>query len=316
MALHSIAMTGGGELGPLLIPAPAASSRPWLPDSGPFARWTADSVLRYAQRGLTEPERSWLLQTGNHPGRSLVDAVAYAPALDPWAALRLPLSDGVTWPELPLPRMMAVRDAARARLLGAVIPSVTNKHPAADSIFRAVIGYGYRLREDSDALIGALVGASIMREAGLMMAAQWRTEGKLLMADSLVAALTSGAWGARGTDTAESPPLTRAIVLAAARDTTAIRSVRWERLAQLGLAPCTDLRELLYGPTRTVRQTYADAASMAKRSPQEEGAYGVLSRGIQGQGGVFRLPFIFKPVGWVLGKRARGCGEVILGGMM
>ncbi|HTK56784.1 MAG TPA: hypothetical protein VL295_08165, partial [Gemmatimonadales bacterium] len=235
MALHSIAMTGGGELGPLLIPAPAASSRPWLADSGPFAHWSADSVLRYAQHGLTDAEKSWLLQAGTHPGRSLIDAVAYAAALDPWAALRLPMSEGVTWPELPLPRVLAIRDAARARLMTAVLPSVTNKHPTADSIFSEVIGYGLRLRDDSDLLLGSIIGANIMREAGLMIAAQWQTEGKTLMADSLSAVLMSGPgrpWGPRDTAATPHNPLTRAAVLAAVRNTTEPRSARFERLGQ------------------------------------------------------------------------------------
>lgn len=316
MALHSIAMTGGGELGPLLNPAPGALSRPWLSDSGPFVYWTADSVLRYAQHGLTDEERSWLLRSANLPGLPMIDSVGHAAAADPWAALRVPLSDGVTWPELPLPRVMGLRDAARARLYGAVLPSITNKHPAADSIFRVVIGFGLRLRDDSDLLLGSLVGATIMREAGLMMAAQWSTEGKNVMADSLVATLRGGAWGPRDSVAVTRPPLTRAAVLAAARDTTSFRSVRWEQLGRLGLAPCTDLRELLYGPTPTIRRTYAEAASYFARSPQESAAYEVLTRGIGAYEGASSLPFVLRPAGWVLGKRGVGCGEVVMGGMI
>lgn len=316
MALHSISLTGGGELGPLLNPAPGASSRPWLPDSGAFVHWSADSVLRYAQHGLTDEERTWLLRTADHPARALVDTVGYAAAADPWAALRVPLSYGLTWQALPLPRTMGLRDAARARLLSAVVPSLTNRHSAADSIFRVVIGFGLRLRDDSDLLLGSLVGATIMREAGLMMAAQWRTEGKSLMADSLVATLTGGPWGPREPDAAARPPLTRAAVLVAAGDTTLLRAARWEHLATLGLAPCTDLRELLYGPTPRLRQAYADAAPYFARSPQESAAYEVLTRGISGQRGTFELPWLFKPVGWVLGKRAGVCGEVVVGNTM
>lgn len=152
-----------------------------------------------------------------------------------------------------------------------------------------------------------------------MMAAQWRTEGKVLMADSLTAVLMNGPglpWGPRDGAAAPHNPLTRAAVLTAARDTTVPRSARFERLGQLGLAPCTDLRELIYGPTATVRQAYADAAPMYARSPQESAAYEVVTRGIGPQGGGPALPGLFKPAGWVLGKRARGCGALIVGGVM
>jgi hypothetical protein len=73
---------------------------------------------------------------------------------------------------------------------------------------------------------------------------------------------------------------------------------------------------MLYGPGPALRQTYADAAPYFGRSPQEQAAYEALTRGVGGMGGEWELPWIFKPAGWVLGARARSCGQAVMGGML
>ncbi|HET7041202.1 MAG TPA: hypothetical protein VFI13_04260 [Gemmatimonadales bacterium] len=112
-SLVVIGNTGTDRREAYLLEPPGSSPRPWLPDSGPFGRMPADSVMQHAVRGLTPAERAWIEQAAGHPVLPFVDSVAYAARLDPWAELTVPLPDDVNSFTLPTPGMAGVRSAAR-----------------------------------------------------------------------------------------------------------------------------------------------------------------------------------------------------------
>jgi hypothetical protein len=313
MAVQAIAATGA-ERDTQMLEAAGTSGAPWLPDTGRFAGWPGDSVMRYALRGLTGEERAWLARAVAHPGRGLIDTVAYAASFDPWAALRLPLSATMTGPELPLPRFFPLRNAARARLYAAALAATSNRHAEADSLIRSVIGFGLRLRDDSDLLIGTLIGTSIAREAGSTLAAHWRAQGRILMADSLEASLALPMVTRPDSATEPlSPRVLRAQMLAGAVDRDHGRSLRWENLSMLGLAQCTDLHENLYGPSPAIRKAFIAAALDYRATPGSRAAFEALGRGVTGMGASGSTPLFLRPAAWALGENGAHCARAMFG---
>ena len=316
IAFQAISANGSDRSDSLLVEYPAATMRPWLPDSSPFEGWKGDSVLRHALRGLSKGERAWLERIGTHPHFALIDTVAYAAAMDPWVAVRMPLPAGMTGFDLPLPRFFGIQSAARAELYRAALAMVDHRPAVADSLVRIVIGLGLRLRDDSDFLIGAFIGANVAREAGLTLAEVWRASGRRADGDALVAALAMPVDSTTPSTPAESltTRLVRARFIAMAQSGAAGRAMRWEHLTFLGISACTDLRELLYGPTPAVREAFTAAAPMFQRSPKEREVFAFLSRGITSEWDAEGLTPALRPAALAFGRRPlAACARVVFG---
>ncbi len=318
LALQAIANTGTPRRESLLIDVPGSSPRPWVPDSGPFNGWPGDSLIRHALRGLTPGERAWLQQLGSHPGIPLIDTVAFAVALDPWAALKTSLPADFNAFSLPIPSMMPIRNASRMQLYRAALAAADRKPAVADSLTRSVISFGLRLRDDSDLLLGTMIGNSIAREGGLALAALWRAAGRVAEADALVSALQLPP---RVTDTATavdrySPRQLRAALIRGASDSANGRAIRFEHLVVLGMSSCADLRELLYGPTPAAAAAFAATAPLFQRSPKEAEVFARMSFGIASSQGMGEVAPLFRPAAAAFGRRPiAACAQTVFGGM-
>lgn len=309
LAMVAIGNTGTTHREPLFIEPPGSASRPWLSDSGPFGHMPGDSVMLHAVRGLTRAEREWLATATVHPALGLVDSIAYAAKLDPWAALKLPLPDDATPFTLPIPSMLGIRNAGRLRLYRAALAMSDHQPVVADSLVRSVVGLGLRLHDDSDQLIGALIGTAIAREAGATLAELRAATGKRAEADSIRDALrlASGVPLVRGLDSvADDPAGIRAVVLDAMMADAAPRPVQWDLAAILGIAACTDLRELLYGPTRQIAAAYDHVGDRVEATAHAQAAFAVVRRGIRGAAPSGEVPLIFRPATWALGRAHAG----------
>lgn len=309
LALVAIGNTGTPRRDPLLVAPPAALDRAWLPDSGPFGAMPGDSVMRRALAGLSPRERAWLQQVVTHPGLALVDTVAYAGKLDPWAALKLPLPEEVNPFSLPTPGMMGIRNAARLALYRAALATADHRPAVADSLVREVIGFGLRLHDDSDQLIGALIGTAIAREAAASLAELRTATGKTADAETIRTALAGGGGVTLFADLDPSldPPVAiRHAIIAAVMANAAPRPVEWELAASLGIAPCTDLRELLYGPAPHLEAAYDVASERVEDSPHAQAAFAVVRRGIAGVAPQGEVPLLFRPAAWALGRAHAG----------
>lgn len=317
LALQAIANTGTPRRESLLIDVPGSFPRPWIPDSGPFNGWSGDSLIRHALAGLTKGERAWLQQLEGHPGIPLLDTVTFAAALDPWAALRTPLPRDLNAFSLPVPSYIPIRNAARLQLYRAALAAADRKPAIADSLSRAVITFGLRLRDDSDLLIGTMIGNSIAREGGLALAALWRAAGRAAEAEALVSALQYPPRGGGAVTTRDdrSPRLLRAALIRGATDSASGRAIRFEHLVVLGMSSCADLRELLYGPTPAAAAAFAATAPLFQRSPKEEEVFARMSFGIASSLGKGEVPPLFRPAAVAFGRRpVAGCAQLVAGG--
>lgn len=311
LALVAIANTGTTRREALLIDPPGAFPEPWLPDSGPFGRMPADTVMQHAVRGLRPEERAWLRQLETHRGSALVGVVAYAGRLDPWAALKIPLPPETNPFDLPVPSMMGVRAAGRLQLYRAALAYADRRPAVADSLIREVIGYGLRLHDDSDQLLTALIGTAVAREAGLTLAELRAATGKGVEADSIRRGLAVPSGGPLfGPVAADSvhprPAAIRAAIIEAIMTHEAPRPVEWDLAATLGIAPCTDLRELLYGPAPRLQRAYDAVGSRVEDTPHAQAAFGAVRRGIITTVAPGGVPLAFRPAVWALGRAHAG----------
>ena len=318
LAIIAIANTGTARREPLLVEPAGSVATPWLPDSGPFGRTTGDTVMQRAARGLTGAERAWLERAAGHPGLALVDTVAYARRLDPWAALKTPLPADATPFSLPVPAMQGLRAAGRLQLYRAALAYADRRPAVADSLIREVIGYGLRLHDDSDQLIGALVGTAIAREAGLALAELRAATGKGAEADSIRRRLEirpAHALVQEFDSMSVRPLMVREAMIDAIRGHAAPRPVEWDLAAMLGIAPCTDLRELIYGPAPRLQAAYEVMGTRVEDTPHAQAAFAVLRRGVVAGTGAGTAPLLFRPLDWALGhSRAGAC--LAVGAMM
>ena len=209
-------------------------------------------LLERARRGFSPAESAWLRELSRHPVWADFAIIARAPALDAIGGrYRLPfpaealdsdrriVSFGAT-------RALAYANGARAALLLSEGRSVE-----AEAVIRQTIGYGRALM-DATTPIESLIGTVVVRTGRdhllALYEATGRPEAMRIRAtyDSVTARLAaedSAVIGRldmqRGAD--------RARFTAAIRDSTLSRAMRFELLHVLSLAPCTNVREAIFG---------------------------------------------------------------------
>ncbi|HET7041203.1 MAG TPA: hypothetical protein VFI13_04265 [Gemmatimonadales bacterium] len=168
-----------------------------------------------------------------------------------------------------------------------------------------MIGFGLRLHDDSDQLIGALIGTVVAREAGATLAELRAATGRGAEADSIRRSLEipSGAPFIQDLDSLRTRPvLVRTALIDAILGHAAPRPVEWDLAAVLGLAPCTDLRELLYGPAPRLAAAYDAVGARVEAAPHAQAAFAALHRGVLTGGGGGDVPWAFRPVDRALGR--------------
>ena len=89
------------------------------------------------------------------------------------------------------------------------------------------------------------------------------------------------------------------------QDTTALRGLRWDMLAQLMAAPCTNIRELIFGPDEGLQLLFDYAREDLVRMPSEEALFELLEESPQ------RMRYVIDDVEGGLSSRAfYGIGRV------
>jgi hypothetical protein len=238
------------------------------------ARWPdGRQVLEMAARGrLSRAELAYLERLAMHPRWLAFSTVARAAAVDWWGArFRLPFPDSVTVYQIPIPRYTGVRDLARVNTLRAALSLARGDRAGAERILRETISFGLKLTNGSW-LIEELIGAVVVRygreDLQQFYALTGRPEAAAIKAqyDSAAAAV------ADRPATADAPldegALRRALI-GILKDSTALRGVRVEALNLLGMAPCTNVRELLFGLSPGLDSLFRWSRRTLARYPSE-----------------------------------------------
>jgi hypothetical protein len=290
-AWYSVVSAGGDPAGrPVENPVPYPLP-PWLPkEPGPFADTgfvpapgapnPSTIVLRARQR-FSPAERVYLARLARHPGWQHVRTVARAPAVDLLGArFTLPLAESMAWFNLPVPpisgtKVMAYATAGRvAHLLS------DGRELEAEQAAREAIGFGFSMADEGltllDALIGLVIVGIAQQELQQLYELTGNPEGERVRAarEAAVAArdtaLAAGADPESSTSGAQfDPVVVRQDMARVLRSRQLPRSIRAEALAGLGFAPCTNVRELIFGPDAELTALFAEVERTLARFPSE-----------------------------------------------
>ncbi len=269
--------------------AAAGEGPSWLPDGGPDPfpdLWRAESLIaRAARGGLTLDERRYLERVAENPRFAQVQQLGRARGLDRFGALYvLPFPESAVWLDIPIPHFTATRQVAQVNLARAALRVAQGRTREAETLIRETASYGLLLMDEGHTLIETLIGTTIARNAGATLlsfyAATGRTAeaGRLRRAyDSLnnrIQVLDSAQTAAEG-GLAADPAALRRYLIEVLTDSTAIRGLRWEVLHMLQLVPCTNLRELTFGPADDIRRAVETARRQLVRYPSEAALFEV-----------------------------------------
>jgi len=119
------------------------------------------------------------------------------------------------------------------------------------------------------------------------------------------------------------PAAVRQTMIRVAHDRNNIRGWRWEGVYVLGITPCANPQELVFGPAADARDTYAWAQQRLARYPSERAMLEVIFTrserpGHQGVSGAGRKLLVGAAdvVGFVLrNRRIPGCARTLLGAL-
>jgi hypothetical protein len=326
----------------LLLPARRLPELPHLdlPGDPRFAKrmhtaWMGPALLAgvpgkwgYATIGpLTPAERSYLAELAGSPAWREFETVARARAVD-YLGTRyaLPFPDTASWLDMGIPRFAALKELAYGNGPRAAYFLAQGRPADAERALRDGLAFGYRLLDDGNTLIEALIGvviAGISRSQLIeFYTMTGRPEAQVLRArrDSAIALVENAAASPRAGNF--DVVTARTTITAIALDPTMPRSLRYEMLAGLGMAPCTNVRELIFGAGAGVDTTFARARRQLARYPGDSALINLMQqapeRGVRldTQRGLLARAAIgaSRLAGRLLGnRRFGGCAELLLG---
>ncbi len=251
--------------------------------------WTA---LDSAPRRFTPAELAWLERATHHPAWDRYRVLARAPVADFLGGrLALPLPDDATGLDLPLSRFAATKGYGYANTARAAYYLAIGRRDSAELAAREGLNVGYRYMEDSNTLIDVLIGAvlvgvgrdNLVRVYRATGNREWaRIQGRL---DSALAArnrrferATSAAALAPSPDFAD-PRVIRREFIGLVGDRERVRGLRMEALMILGMAPCTNVQELVFGPSDDILEAFAYAYRELARFPSDSALIDVFLDG-------------------------------------
>jgi hypothetical protein len=191
---------------------------------------------------------------------------------------------------MPIPRSTASRQIVTAAAARAAYFVATARRDSAEATLRDILGYGLAMTEGTTLIETSMGGVLVARAVPLLLQfydGTGHADARRLRStwDSVTRVVDERAAAQEAQVTVrESAAALRAKAAALTRDTAQLRGVRFETLRLLQAAPCTNLRELVFGPTREVRDATAAARTSWARFPSEHSLLDVIERDLERMG--------------------------------
>jgi Protein kinase domain len=286
-AMHSIGRAGvtsvemfGHMMSPSPLESPVAFPIGALPDipasdqKGPFAKtWFEGGAIEAAKRGLTSEQRKYLEKYASAPGSSEFTMLAHARAIDYFdAAIVHPLPAGTSLSTIPVPRLGRLKVEAYYSVARAALALDAGHPDRAEQVLREDVGVGFAML-DSPTLFENLIGVVIANIGRNNLVSLYEVTGRSAEASAIspisdpVFEEASGEIGFGRMRPADRAAFIQAII----RDTLSIRALRWS-MTLFGLAnqPCSDLRQVLFGPDSLHLARLAEARRALVHQPGED----------------------------------------------
>lgn len=228
---------------------------------------SANKILLASQRGFSREEMDYLASLASNPIWEEYSIVARAPRMDLAGAFyKTPFPERFAATQLPIMKFAATKEIAYANTSRAARHLANHHRDSAELVLRETISNGFRILDDGNMLIDALIGVVVV---GIGQSAleqfyeitknpeleRLRAESELLARTPLPVAQL-----AAHDDAALSQAIT---------DTTLPRGLRFELIQSGNLATCTTTRGLFSGPSKSFEAAMATARTQLVRTPAE-----------------------------------------------
>ena len=253
-----------------------------LPDGDPFGGLhRIHDAFAAARRGFTDEQRRWLRQLADNPALAEFRLAANAPRLDLSSAVfAIPPGARIFVTDLPTASFSGIRTAATSNTAAAAIDLAAGQPQDAERRLREVISVGILLMRDGNTLLENLVGAAIVNSGRQSLEAFYQATGRATEARAVSAASDPTMDMSLEPDRRTSVPsdemvrVLRRIVLDAAEP----RGLRWEMLVGYSFMPCTDARQILFGPDSAQTAVMNAARASLVRSPADSIYFSVIEQ--------------------------------------
>jgi hypothetical protein len=274
---------------PWSTPLPAglfANARFSLSDNVPSPM----KIFAYARGNPSAGERAWLERVAAAPHWEYWDLLGRARTMDYIGArFQLPFSERAGPWELPIPQFTQTKLLAYASVSRAAQQLARGRRDSAEAILRGTVSVGFLMIDEGNTVIEQLIGIVITSIARQALIDYYREigdpRGALLQArmDSVVAQVEAVTQREApsffsGVDVRDAAAVRTAFGQIAA-DRNEMRGVRMEMLTQLTIAPCTNLREMIFGFDPELRALLDRQRTVLTRFPSDSALFDLMERG-------------------------------------
>jgi hypothetical protein len=291
--------------------------------------WT---VIDSAARGHLRPaEMAWLANLARYPGWASLRRFALAPAADILGAeYEVPFGGAANIYQVPVPSFNVAKGYSYANSGRAAYYLARGQRDSAETAIREVISFGFQLLDNGNTLLENLLGVVSVGIARRDLIELYALTGNPAGA-RLQAAYDSIRRAAEETDSStraavlEEPDMSdpaslRRTAIRLVRDPARVRGLRMWLVGALGLAPCTNAQELVFGPAADSRATFAWATAHLARYPSEVALLDLMSHAAERPPSVGKVSFAGRlligaadGLGFVLrNRRIPGCTRMLL----
>jgi hypothetical protein len=218
---------------------------------------SAEVIIGLAASKFTAAEMAYLERIAHAPHWRLYDLVARAPRMDYYGAwLKVPLPDSVVAYDLPIPPSGPLRSYADASVSRAAYYMARGRRDSAEHALRLTVSAGHSLIDNAVTLVQELSGIAMVDYGRQGLLDIWEPANDprgVILREQLSSALAENE-DRQNTVRAITDARYRANVVniraeavRAASDSTASMAHRFDALNRVAIAPCTNVRELLFG---------------------------------------------------------------------
>jgi len=225
------------------------------------------SIIDSASHRLPEAQMAWLASAAHYPAWPLFARFARARVADVLgAAYALPFGADASASAFPIPFFVRAKVFAYANAGRAAWYLARGQRDSAEAALREGISFGFQLLDSGNTLMEALIGVVTVGISRDELIRVYRATGNPAGArfqaafDSVRDAMFPSDTSVRAPEgpdvNALDPTSVRRAVIRLVRDPSNVRGLRVEMLWTLGLAPCTNAQEMVFGPAADVRDAF------------------------------------------------------------
>lgn len=241
---------------------------------------SSNGVMESVAKGFSPRELEYLRALATAPVWRQYDLVARAPAVDIIGGrFKTPFRPDVYSEMLPLASYNELKELAYASVSRAAYHMVLGQRDSAESVLRSVVSFGFMLIDNSSNVLDELIGRVIV---GIGRDALQRF---YVIEHDPRASMTALRAPPRDVAGSNSPTIERVSAeesrrrLIARLDNPAVPlGERFEVLRMLSASPCTNVRELMFGPRADVTEAIARARRTVARYPSERALVDLMGR--------------------------------------